>query len=268
MNSRDPLLKAWITRKAYNGIEVLRELSLETLAGRFQVLLGPSGSGKTTLLKIIAGLDRDFDGQILLSQNPVTQPSTRIGLMFQDVRLFPWMTVDQNIRFPQSALGRTVSSQSLIESVGLPAAVLSELPLKLSGGMARRVALARALAGEPQLLLLDEPFSDLDVKAKYSLYQLLLQKVGRQDGPLSAIMVTHDVTEAAFLADEVLVLSGRHPNTITASVPVGLPHPRRVDSQEFAAICGSIMNLALSDLGTTVATSPGGSEDILTSQVH
>ena len=188
-----------VTEKRFgNGMAVLKDVTLEVTDGQFVAVLGASGAGKTTLLRIIAGLDRDFTG--------IREVPERIGFVFQEPRLLPWRTVGENIRLvlPERSNGQDAVRASLA-AVGLDGYAAS-YPRSLSGGQARRVALARALASNAQLLLLDEPFVSLDESAAESL-RALLHELWRQRR-MRVVLVTHDISEAARLGQRIVVLAG------------------------------------------------------------
>jgi NitT/TauT family transport system ATP-binding protein len=217
-----------------SGVEALRDFSLHVARGEFISIVGPSGCGKSTLLRVLAGLLLPTRGAVTLDGVPITLPSPRIGIMFQDAALLPWRTVEQNVRLPLEigmALSDTRTSQGgdpdaltrdLISLVGLGSFELA-LPRELSGGMAQRAALARSLIRRPPVLLLDEPFGALDAMTRESL-TASLDSVLRTTGT-TAVMVTHDIAEAVFLSDRVVVCSPR-PGRVVTAVPVALPRPR------------------------------------------
>ncbi len=219
----------------HNGVEALRDFSLHVQRGQFIAIVGPSGCGKSTLLRIIAGLLRPSAGKVWLDDEPITQPSSRIGLMFQDAALLPWRTVEQNIRLPlelgDAGHGRSNARPTsnarhliteLIQLVGL-SGFEQAYPRELSGGMAQRVALARALITNPPVLLLDEPFGALDAMTRENL-TASVEGILRTT-QTTAVMVTHSIAEAVFLADQVVVCSPR-PGYVVGSVPIALPRPR------------------------------------------
>jgi len=203
---------------------VLGELAFSLSNGEVAALVGPSGCGKTTLLRIIAGLDSDFEGSVALPAHGM------LGMVFQEPRLLPWRTVEQNVRLaaPQAtdaALG------TLFQALGLTAH-RDHFPGELSLGLARRVALARAFAVEPDLLLLDEPFVSLDDALAARLRDELADLVNRR--PITTLLVTHNVEEAIGLADRLLLLS-LSPARVLADVPVTRPRTPRTP-QELAAM--------------------------------
>lgn len=169
-----PLLCVNVAEKSYASNTVLRDIRLSVPRNRICAVLGPSGCGKSTLLKIIAGLDLAFDGEVTVEGRRVLRPTRQIALMFQDVRLFPWKNVTRNLEFTGAS---EVESQRSIRAVGLEPGVGKLHPRQLSGGMAKRIGLARALIREPAVLLLDEPFSDLDPESKFALHDLLASLV-------------------------------------------------------------------------------------------
>ncbi|GIV85102.1 MAG: ABC transporter ATP-binding protein [Candidatus Roseilinea sp.] len=235
-----------------NGVEALRDFSLRVARGQFVAIVGPSGCGKSTLLRIIAGLIQPSAGEVRLDGERITQPSSRIGVMFQDAALLPWRTVEQNIRLPLELGGRAAHPVApatrhsliaeLIHLVGL-GGFERAYPHELSGGMAQRVALARALITRPPVLLLDEPFGALDAMTRENL-TALVEGILRETGT-TAVMVTHSIAEAVFLADHVVVCSPR-PGSVVGNVKVGLPRPRAWAMEswpEFGALVGRVRAL-------------------------
>jgi len=198
-----------------NGHCALRGLELQAAAGEFVAIVGPSGAGKSSLLKIIAGLDRAFDGSV---QGPSAE---RIGFMFQEPRLMPWLTVAQNLQLVQPAL-RGDALQAALQQVGLEGCA-GLYPGQLSGGMQRRVALVRAFSVAPTLLLMDEPFQSLDAP---NAEQLRAHLMGLwQASRPTVLFVTHNLSEALALADRVLFLTAG-PARVALEVPVQLARPR------------------------------------------
>ena len=186
----------------------------------FISILGPSGCGKSTLLRIVAGLDTPSGGRVMLDGEPVARPGPDRGMVFQSYTLFPWLTVRQNILFGERARDEAVDR--LIARVGLRG-FENHFPKMLSGGMQQRTALARALANDPKILLLDEPFGALDQQTR-SLMQELLLGIWEADRK-TVLFVTHDIDEAIFMANRVAVMSAR-PGRIKADLRIDLPHPR------------------------------------------
>ncbi|MBY0331457.1 MAG: ABC transporter ATP-binding protein [Acetobacteraceae bacterium] len=217
--------------------EALRDIDLDIAPGEFVVLLGPSGCGKSTLLYLVAGLEAQTDGLIASFGDPVEKPSPDRSLIFQETSLFPWLTVWQNVSFGLSIRGapeaerRAVATEALAR-VGLSAAI-DKRPDELSGGMRQRVAVARALAMRPKVLLMDEPFAALDVQTRAKMQDFLLD-VWRDSGA-SVLFVTHHIDEAVALADRVVVFTAR-PGRIKSILPIGLPRPRDPFSPEAEAL--------------------------------
>jgi ABC-type nitrate/sulfonate/bicarbonate transport system ATPase subunit len=210
-----------IEDKTYTGadgtpVPAIRDLVLEVRPQSMTVLMGPSGCGKTTLLRILAGLDPDFTGTVRVPDN------TRIGVMFQEPRLLPWRTVRQNIQIVAEDMS-SADLEKLAASVEI-ADKLPRYPQELSLGLARRVALARAFAPRPDLLLLDEPFVSLDERTADRLRRLLLDVWSAR--PTTAILVTHNAREAILLADELVLLAPR-PTHVVAVVPISVPQAER-----------------------------------------
>jgi ABC-type nitrate/sulfonate/bicarbonate transport system ATPase subunit len=229
--------KRYPSTRGGNQVIALRNLRARVGPSELCVITGPSGCGKTTLLNIIAGLDRDFAGT--LSFEPAVRPP-QIGYVFQNPRLLPWRTVRQNVAL---ALARDCDQWALDElltEIGLADAA-DVYPARLSGGMARRAALARAFAVRPDLLLLDEPFLSLDSAAADRLRALLLRLVAAR--PATVLFVTHDLTEAVELADRILVLSAA-PGRVVGEMPIALPREQRRERECLAALRGELARLA------------------------
>ncbi len=218
----------------------LEPVSLAVADNDFITILGPSGCGKSTLLRIVAGLDAPTSGRVLLDGAPVTGPGADRGMVFQSYTLFPWLTVRENIcfglrekRMPQPQQDEIAAHY--IARVGL-AGFEHHYPKMLSGGMQQRTAIARALANDPKILLLDEPFGALDNQTRGLMQELLL---GIWEAETKTVLfVTHDIEEAIFMASRVVVMSAR-PGRIKAQVPVTLPHPRHYTvktTPEFSAL--------------------------------
>ncbi len=226
------------------GVEALAPISLPVRAGEFVCMVGPSGCGKTTLLHILAGLIRPTQGTILLDGVPITGPHPRIGLVFQESNLMPWRSVRDNLALPLELAGlnrpdRYARADAALERLGLQG-FGDTFPAELSGGMAQRVAIGRALIYDPDVLLLDEPFGSLDAMTREQM-QLELMSLWSNERK-TAIMVTHSITEAVFVADRVLVLSPR-PGRIRAEISIPLSRPRRLDmvhAPDFGALAQQI----------------------------
>lgn len=237
------LLEANIWKKSFahpggeDFLSVLSNVEFQIEQGEFVCIVGPSGCGKTTLLQMVAGLDKDFEGEISLDGSPPGK-GPRVGYMFQSPRLMPWMSVLDNLRL--------VASKEAVQK-RLPERLLSEFgleefidtyPNRLSGGMQRRAALARAYVVEPKILLLDEPFVSLDAPVANKLRLLLLQQY-RQRGA-TVMFVTHDLREAIFLADRILFLSSR-PAQIVLDFKVPQSHPRKTEGPELEAVRSDLL---------------------------
>jgi NitT/TauT family transport system ATP-binding protein len=193
----------------------------------FVTILGPSGCGKSTLLRIVAGLERPSTGRALLDGQPVDGPGADRGMVFQSYTLFPWLTIAQNIRFGLRERGLPESVQKercdyFMAKVGLRG-FENHYPKQLSGGMQQRTAIARALANDPKILLLDEPFGALDNQTRVLMQELLLGIW--ESARKTVLFVTHDIDEAIFMANRVAVFSAR-PGRIKSDIAVNLPHPR------------------------------------------
>ncbi|MFZ6770526.1 ABC transporter ATP-binding protein [Undibacterium sp. Di26W] len=199
-----PLLKVRIDKKSYGTRTVLKNLQLGVRQGDIVSLIGASGCGKSTLLSIIAGLDTSHDGYVELAGKRSTGVNPDIGFIFQEPRLFPWLTVEQNIAFNASDVDRARASVArLLAEVGMHG-YEHALPKQLSGGQAQRVAIARGLFSSPKLLLLDEPFSAVDAFTRMKLQDLLIN-IAQEHG-LTILLVTHDIDEALYLSDRIVLM--------------------------------------------------------------
>jgi len=219
----------YVMTRTERTVHALRGVSLSVDAGEFVALVGPSGCGKSSLLNVIAGLVKPNHGSIYLDGIPVTGPGRDRAMVFQSAALMPWRTVLGNVSYglELQGIGRAQArsqAQQFIELVGLHGFEES-FPRELPGGMQQRANLARALAVEPKLLLMDEPLGALDAQTR-DYMQNELQRIWMQTRH-SAILVTHQIREAVYLADRVAVLSGR-PGQITAIIPICLPRPRSI----------------------------------------
>jgi len=219
-------------------LSVLDSLSLTVGGGEIVALIGPNGSGKSTLLRVIAGLLAPDAGQVTLDGAPLTGPDPRIGLVFQEPRLLPWRSAADNITYPLELAGWTPDRrrerlEALTDLVALDRSVLGNRPSELSGGQAQRVALARSLALELGVLLLDEPFSALDALSR-ERFDLELLALWQRAAP-TILLVTHNIAEAILIADRVVVLSAR-PGRVVAELPVELPRPRSIADLDAAVV--------------------------------
>ena len=219
-------------------LPVLDHLGLTIGGGEIVALIGPNGSGKSTLLRVIAGLLAPDAGRVTLDDQPITGPDPRIGLVFQEPRLLPWRSAAENITYPLELAGWPVDRRQgrlevLIDLVALDPSVLGNRPSELSGGQAQRVALARSLALEPGVLLLDEPFSALDALSR-ERFDLELLALWERAAP-TILLVTHSIAEAILIADRVVVLSPR-PGRVVADLPVELPRPRSIADLDAAVV--------------------------------
>ncbi|MDI9632775.1 MAG: ABC transporter ATP-binding protein [Methanolinea sp.] len=220
-----------------SAVEALSGITLEVGDSEFVSVLGPSGCGKTTLLRIVAGLETPTKGTIRLDGEKIEGPSPRMAMIFQEYSLYPWRTVIRNIEFGLEVKGiskeeRRKKAAEYLELVGLRD-FADRYPYELSGGMRQRVAVARALAIEPHILLMDEPFGALDAQTRNKLQRELLELWEKTKK--TVLFVTHSVDEAVFLSDRIVILSPR-PGRVREIVRVGLPRPRDRTGIEFARI--------------------------------
>lgn len=223
-----------------NHVEVLKDISIEVKDKEFVAIVGPSGAGKTTLLRIVAGLLKPSSGKVFLDKEEIHELTPKIGMVFQNPTSFPWLTVKENVEFGpklQKISEEKIKklSQFFINSVGLAGYENAFLSI-LSGGMKQRVAIAAVLANEPEILLMDEPFSNLDTQTK-GLMQELIMSIW-EETKKTVLFVTHDIEESIFLADKVYVL-GTRPGFIKTEIDITLPRPRTQEmklSEEFLQI--------------------------------
>ena len=218
-------------------VEALAPIDLAIPKGEFVCMIGASGCGKSTLLRIVAGFEEPTTGEVTIDGKPVAGPGRDRGMVFQDYALFPWMTVKENISFgprqrhlPREEIDKTTGE--FVRMVGLER-FADRYPNQLSGGMKQRVAIARVLANDANILLMDEPFGALDALTREQLQNELLQ-IWKRTG-VTTIFVTHSVEEAVLLADRVLVMSAG-PGRIDSDFHIDLPRPRDVSSPEFNAL--------------------------------
>jgi sulfonate transport system ATP-binding protein len=222
------------------NVHTINNVSLNIERGEFISLIGPSGCGKTTLLRLIAGLEKDYEGDIQLEGSRIRDPGRDRGIIFQEHRLFPWLTVGANV-----ALGLTGSRAYIQDRVHYYLEKVDLLdfeksyPAQLSGGMAQRVAIVRALICQPKVLLLDEPFGALDALTRIHM-QGEIEKIWELE-KTTMILITHDIEEAIFLGDRVVVFSPR-PAAINSIIPVPLKRSRDRKSPEFANIRKMVEN--------------------------
>ncbi|BAU74968.1 ABC transporter ATP-binding protein [Metapseudomonas furukawaii] len=224
-------------RKSFSGQHVLDDIDLSLASGEIVSLLGPSGCGKSTLLRIAAGLDQDFSGGLARNSLLEFGSGTGMGVVFQEPRLLPWLTVAQNIGFADGRRADLAWIEQLLSDVGL-AGQGAKLPKQLSGGMAQRVAIARSLYQRPQVLLLDEPFSAVDAFTRMKLQDLVVHLADRYS--IALLLVTHDLDEAFYLSDRVLILGGS-PSRIQRELAVPLTRPRDRRAAELAYLRGEAL---------------------------
>jgi sulfonate transport system ATP-binding protein len=223
-------------------LHVLQNIDITIEPGEFVSIVGASGCGKSTLLRLIVGLDGDHQGEMLLDGQRIRGTSLRRGIVFQEHRLFPWLTVERNIALSLLNSDLTEGQQRAtvaehIELVGLKG-FEKTYPHQLSGGMSQRVAIARALVNRPDILLLDEPFGALDAMTRAHLQQEL-HRIWQAEG-ITMILVTHDVEEAVYLGDKVVVMDPR-PGRIRKTIPVPLAHPRDRSSYAFTTVKEAVL---------------------------
>lgn len=243
-----------------NGVWALDGISLEVEPGEILVVIGGSGCGKSTMLRAVSGLDTPTQGRVVLDGDTITAPHEKIGIVFQEPRLLPWLTVADNVGFGLADRPKEERTRRVVDA--LERVSLSEKarvwPRELSGGQAQRVAIARALVPRPEVLLLDEPFSALDAFTRADLQDHLLSLWA--DLKPTLVMVTHDVDEAIVLADRIMVMRP-HPGRVYEEIACDLPRPRDRQSAAFdfvkrrvlAALDRSLDRVAITDDGETRA---------------
>jgi NitT/TauT family transport system ATP-binding protein/sulfonate transport system ATP-binding protein len=225
------------------SLTALDRASLTLAAGELVSLVGPSGCGKSTLLRLLAGLDRPTSGELLIGAEPITGPSAERGLIFQDPNLFPWLTVRGNVQAGLVARGvlrqRRGEVDELLRLVGLEA-FAKVYPHQLSGGMAQRAALARALVNHPRVLLLDEPLGALDQFTRMRMQDEVLRLW--QARGTTMLLVTHDIDEAIYMSDRIALMTPR-PGRIERILDITLPRPRQRNSPQFLELRATILEL-------------------------
>ncbi len=242
-------------------VRALEPITMSVRRNEFVSVIGPSGCGKTTLFGIIGGLIADYDGAVVLDGRRVRGPQPEIGMVFQEESTFPWRTTLQNIAFPLEVKGiprreREARARHFLRLVGLEG-FENRRPAELSGGMRQRTALARTLASEPEIILMDEPFAALDEQTRILLGDKLLQIW--QELQQTTLLITHSIAEAVQLSDRVVVMSYR-PGRIKQIVDVDLPRPRSSDilgSERFGHLVGLIWNDLREDATRGLAESEG-----------
>jgi sulfonate transport system ATP-binding protein len=242
-----------VSKQFDNGLLAISDVDLSVGASEIVAVIGPSGCGKSTIVRLIAGLDRPSTGSVQVAGHRVSGPDRAVGIVFQQPRLMPWLSVERNVSF---GLDREAGSDGVvaeaIERVGLTD-FAGALPRELSGGMAQRTAIARALVTMPPVLLLDEPFSALDAFTRIDLQQHLLDVWGWYRPTM--LLVTHDIDEALILADRVIVLSGQ-PGAIHSEIVVDLGRPRTRTDRAFH----SFQDRAMSELSQSSQTGTSESQ--------
>ncbi len=238
-----------VTRRFQNNsgeLVALSDINLTVRQGEFISIVGGSGCGKSTLLRAISGIDPGYEGRILVKGEEIRKPSKSRGIIFQEHRLFPWLTAEGNVKYALNGISRSEKrniARQYLSLVGLSGFEKS-YPKQLSGGMLQRASIARSLANNPEFLLLDEPFGALDAFTKMQM-QSEIDSIKRKYNS-TMILVTHDIEEAVFLADRVIVLSPR-PGRIQRTFNVNLPHPRQRNNTEFMEIRRSVYNELFTD---------------------
>lgn len=234
--SVDRITKSYPTDKG--PLQVIGGIDFQVADGEFVAIVGPSGCGKTTLMNVIAGFDRPDQGQVLVDGIARSGPNPKGILISQQGSVFPWLTVQRNMTFGLDGVGDHQGlADHYLELVGLKGFEKS-YPHELSGGMLKRVELARALVVKPDILYMDEPLSALDALTSLRMQNELLRILAKERH--TVLLITHDVEEALHMADRVLVLSSR-PTTIQATFDVPFPHPRKISSTEIQALKDQIL---------------------------
>ena len=233
-------------------LQVLDNINLEIEPGEFVSIVGTSGCGKSTLLKMLIGIENPTKGSIEVGKRTVTKPNVEVGMVFQESRLYPWLTIEKNIEFGLSPKTpkeeRDKILKHYISMVGL-LGFEKAYPAQLSGGMQQRASIARALAGNPEILLLDEPFGALDAFTRINMQNEVLKIWEKEKRTM--ILVTHDIDEAIFLSDRIVIFSER-PGKIKEIIPVKLPRPRDRSNIDFLNIRKKILTSFIGNSGLDV----------------
>lgn len=270
-SEREVLVRLLGVTKVYEqpdhyDIRILDDITLDIRDGQFVALLGPSGCGKSTLLRIITGLVEPSYGTVLYRGRPVRGPNPHAAMVFQSFALYPWLTVEENVELGLAAKGmpraeRRARAQALIRLIGLTG-YEDAFPKELSGGMRQRVGFARALAVEPELLCMDEPFSALDFLTAENLRSELLDLWRENRIPTRAIlMVTHGIEEAVYMADRIIILN-KNPARVVADLAVDLPHPRNRKAPAFLELVDRVYTIVTGrDNLSLPAPAPAGDSD-------
>ena len=230
--------------KKNDQLSVLKDINLNIDDGELVCLLGPSGCGKTTLLRLIAGLDQPTSGEIIANGEKVVEPSGDRAVIFQQYSLFPWLTVLQNVTFGLEMTNKGSKEENIetaeryLTRVGL-IDFKDSYPHELSGGMKQRVAIIRSLLNHSPILLMDEPFSALDMQNRHKLQEQLIGVWKRFENTI--VFVTHDVDEAVFLADKIVIMD-KNPGRIAEIIEVDIERPRKRESEEFIQLQESIVD--------------------------
>jgi NitT/TauT family transport system ATP-binding protein len=263
--------KEFVVPRTNEQVVAVEDVSLAVEAGEFLVIVGPSGCGKSTILNLLAGLEMASGGRVEMDGRPIEGPAAERGMVFQDYALFPWKTVFENVEFGlrygprRSTVGageRRERVRQYIELVNLQGSA-EKYPHELSGGMRQRCAIARLLANEPEVLLMDEPFAALDAQTRIILQEELLRiwgEVRPQTERKTVVFITHSIDEAVFLADRVVVMSS-HPGRFIRTFEVDLARPRnetvRSDAR-FSALNQEIWSLIRDEVYRAAMTGDGG----------
>jgi len=251
-----------VTKVFKEGTVALEQLSMEVHSNEILCLLGPSGCGKSTVLNLIAGFEFPTSGEVSLNGKPILKPGPDRGVIFQEDALFPWLDVVQNIAFRRRLRGGVEdeahygeSAKKYLEIIGLTG-FEHHYPRQLSGGMKQRVAIARVLVNEPEVMLMDEPFAALDAQTRLSMQMLLLNVWERLRTTI--LFITHDIDEAVFLGDRIYVMTSR-PGKIKTLIPVPLERPRNYEmvlSSSFNETKAKIFELIKEETKTFMPTTP------------
>jgi NitT/TauT family transport system ATP-binding protein len=240
------------TNSTGQTVTAVDHVSFDVALGEFVCLLGPSGCGKTSILNVLAGLETPTSGSVSLDGRPIEGPGPDRAVMFQEPALFPWLSIAGNVELALKLVGvpapeRHERAMAWISNVGL-APVAAAQPHELSAGMRQRAALARALAGEPDVLLGDEPFGALDAQARELLQDEVQRVWVEHEGRKTFVFVTHNVREAALLADRVLVMTAA-PGRLLEEVRINAPRPRQLDDVLVARVVSEVHELLMSEVG-------------------